>query len=254
MARVRRVTLNAVVIPIPVSSTPPTPPTRIFTDDFNFDTIDTILDQEHMAIPDLASFDDHASNLGGGCGGVVVAEVTNKAFNRINFTLETPGDTTTCSSSSSTSSPPPPPFPSDTLQSPVPSDLLSAPSFDFDWSSCLEGAADNISDVPASPSTPVGIEGSNNGGAKEDVSDIVDDLNVLGVELDSLMFVSEKLHDHQTPMIGPATSTRLSPTSTRHRRQNPRQHHHPLVGTNHYSNRVFFQGRDLVRSHYQKVR
>ena len=238
MARVRRVTLNTVVIPIPVFSSPPNPPmalpaTRIFTEDFYLNTIDTILDQEeHMAIPDLASFDDHGSNLSGSCDGVVVAEVTNKAINRINFTLETPGDTTTCSSSSSTSSPPPPPFPSDTLQSPVPSDLLSAPSFDFDWSSCLEGATDNITDVSASsPSTLVTIEGSNNGGAKEEVSDIVDDLNVLGVDLDSLMLVSEKLQDHPTPMIGPALPTKLFPTSSRHRPQNPRKHHHPLVGT-----------------------
>ena len=95
-----------------------------------------------------------------------------------------------------------------------------------------------MTDVSAPLSIPVAvaIEGSNNGGAKEEVSDIVDDLNVLGVELDSLMFVSEKLHDHPTPMIGPAPSARLSPTSTqastRHRAQNPRHHHHPLVGTN----------------------
>ena len=234
MARVRRVTLNKVVIPLPVTSLPPNPPTsspatRVFTEDCYLNTIDTILDQGNIAIPDLASFDDRGSNYS---DGVVVAEVTNKAFNRINFTLETPADTA-CSSSSSSSSPPPPPFPSDTLQSPVTSDLLSAPAFDFDWSSCLDVEADNLTDVSAYPSAtiPVTIEGSNNPVAKEEVRDIVDDLNVLGVELDSLMFVSEKLHDHPTSTIGPALPTKLSPTSSRLHSQISRHHHHPLVGS-----------------------
>ena len=237
MARVTRVTLNTVVIPLPATSLPPNPPTlsqatRVFTEDCYLNTIDTILDQGNIAIPDIASFDDRGGNYSGACDGVVVAEVTNKAFNRINFTLETPADTA-CSSSSSSSSPPPPPFPSDTLQSPVPSDLLSAPAFDFDWSSCLDGEADNFTDVSAYPSAtiPVTIDGSNNPVAKEEVKDIVDDLNVLGVELDSLMFVSEKLHDHPTSTIGPALPTKLSPTSSRLRSQTSRQHHHPLVGT-----------------------
>ena len=94
MARVRRVTLNTVVIPLPAASLPPNPPTlspatRVFTEDYYLNTIDTILDQGNISTPDIASFDDRGGNYSGACDGVVVAEVTNKAFNRINFTLET---------------------------------------------------------------------------------------------------------------------------------------------------------------------
>jgi hypothetical protein len=150
--------------------------------DFSLDTIDSMIHQQML--PQRCSFNGHV-------GSVVVAEVKRETSNRLHFT-QFPME---CSSEEAESSLPPPsspPFPSHTLQSPV-SDLLPA----FDWAAPVdwtELASDKIGDAAV----------------LDCVAAADDDLKVLGVDLDALMFGNGSGFSRQLEMAASSSSSSSS--------------------------------------------
>ncbi len=212
---------------------------EFFPADFSLDSIDSMIQQhsqqqqqqqqqQHLPPPPpLAPLPDSTTAP---LPATVVAEVKSKTSNRIHFfhhqsSMEEDEEELEASS----------PFPSDTLQSPVPSDLL--PGFDWaapvDWSELASSASAASSAVDIGPADSSVMAA---GGGGDD-----DDLKVLGVDLDALMYggngikppIDLSVFDSAFPVFSSAacisSSSGSDSDSSQGGQQKSRQYNHPLV-------------------------